>query len=238
MTISDSLDQIHSEIRQNRWLWLFSIFCRLVLILGFIPSGLTKIMGERFASGLSVNHPMGHYLEALHHTGYYYTSIGIAQITAAILLLIPRTVTIGAMLYLPIIFNICILSFAVRFDGSHMTAPLMVLANLYILFWNYDRVKLILPFKNIPDQVIIETPKKYSSKFPVLFFLGVVALIGISILFFIYGHEVMPKNSLNECEKQFKGTANEKAGIEFCKCIHTQGRDLNECLEEYEKAKK
>lgn len=108
---------------------------------------MVKIMGERFASGLSVNHPMGHYLEALHHTGYYYTFIGVVQVTAAIMLLIPRTVTLGAFLYFPIILNICILTYAVRFDGSLFTAPLMVLANLYILGWNYEKWKYILPYQ-------------------------------------------------------------------------------------------
>jgi hypothetical protein len=89
---------------------------------------------------------MGHYLEALHHTGYYYTFIGVVQVAAAIMLLIPRTVTLGAFLYFPIILNICILMYAVRFDGSLFTAPLMVLANLYILGWNYEKWKYILPF--------------------------------------------------------------------------------------------
>jgi len=146
MSISSTLDRLHSQAKQNSWLWLFSIFCRLALAAGFFPSGMVKILGERFASGLSANHPMGHYLEALHYTGYYYTFIGIVQIAAAIMLLIPRTVTLGAFLYFPIILNICILTYAVRFDGSLFTAPLMVLANLYILGWNYEKWKYILPF--------------------------------------------------------------------------------------------
>lgn len=107
---------------------------------------MVKIIGERFASGLSANHPMGHYLEALHYTGFYYTFIGVVQIAAAIMLLIPRTVALGAFLYFPVILNICILTYAVRFDGSLFTAPLMVLANLYILGWHYEKWKYILPF--------------------------------------------------------------------------------------------
>jgi len=146
MSISSTLDRLYSQAKENSWLWLFSIFNRLALAAGFIPSGMVKIMNERFASGLSVNHPMGHYLEALHQTGYYYTFIGVVQVTAAILLLIPRTVTLGAFLYFPIILNICILTYALRFDGSLFTAPLMVLANLYILGWNYEKWKYILPF--------------------------------------------------------------------------------------------
>jgi hypothetical protein len=102
-------------------------------------------MGERFTV-LSVKHPMGHYLEALHRTGYYYTFIGILQVTAAVLLLIPRTATLGALIYFPIILNICILSLAVRFEGSFVSSPLMVLANLYLLCWDYHKLKFIMPF--------------------------------------------------------------------------------------------
>ena len=152
MSISSTLDRLHSEAKENRWLWLFSIFNRLVLALGFIPAAIVKLMDERFASGLSANHPMGHYLEALHQTGYYYTFIGIVQMVAAIMLLIPRTVTLGAFLYFPIILNICILTFATRFDGSMFTAPLMTLANLYILGWNYEKWKYILPFNRLANE--------------------------------------------------------------------------------------
>ena len=153
MSIASTLDRLYSQAKKNSWLWLFSIFCRLALAAGFIPAGIVKIIGERFASGLSVNHPMGHYLEALSHTGYYYTFIGVVQVTAALLLLIPRTVTLGAFLYLPIILNICILSFAVRFDGSLFTAPLMTLANLYLLGWNYEKWKYILPFNRPANDI-------------------------------------------------------------------------------------
>ncbi|WP_378174448.1 DoxX family protein [Aquimarina sp. SS2-1] len=191
-------------------------------------------MDERFASGLSTNHPMGSYLEALHHTGYYYTFIGIAQVATAILLLIPRTVTLGALLYFPIIVNICILSFAVRFDGSFVSAPLMVLANVYILVWNYDKLKYILPFKKIPYYGIIEKPKKYSNKFPFLFFTTVTVVFGLILLVFIYSHEVMPKNSLSDCKKQFIHTEKETKGFQFCQCVHKEGKPLNTCLEEFE----
>lgn len=189
-------------------------------------------MGERFASGLSVNHPMGSYLVSLHETGYYYTSIGVFQVIAGILLIIPRTVLLGVFIYFPIILNICILSFAVRFDGSFVAAPLMVLANLYLLFWYYDRIKPILPFKSTTNG-LIEKPLKYSLKFPWMFAVGVLSTIGIVILFFIYGHEVMPRNSKSDCERQFVNTPNEVAGLDFCECIHVEGKSLTHCLEQF-----
>src|ERR1700712_5532080 len=127
MTLSNKIDQLLQLAHRNRWMRYFTLFVRIALAFGFLTAGMVKIVGERFASGLSVNHPMGHYLEALHQTGYYYTYIGVVQVTAAILLLIPRTATLGAVLYFPVILNICVLSFAVRFEGSILSSPLMVL---------------------------------------------------------------------------------------------------------------
>ncbi len=151
MSISSTLERIHFKAKQKKALRYFAVFNRLGLAAGFLPSGFMKIMGERFTT-LSVNHPMGNYLEALHRTGYYYTFIGVLQVSAAILLLIPRTATLGALIYFPIILNICILSFAVRFEGSLLSSPLMVLANLYLLCWDYDKLKFIFPWtkQNVP----------------------------------------------------------------------------------------
>lgn len=238
MNTLSKFDQFYIKIKENRWYWLFSIFCRLGLAYSFIFAGMVKIVGERFASGLSINHPMGAYLEALHHTGYYYTFIGIAQIVAAILLLIPRTVTLGALLYFPIIVNIWLLSFALRFEGSFVTSPLMVFADLYILVWNYDRLRYILPFKKYSNIGIIEKPKKYNTKFPFLFFTGVIITVGLIIALARFGYEAMPRNSLSDCKKQFEKTKNEAAGYKFCECIHDNGKPLDECLEEFNKLKK
>lgn len=145
MSISAVLDRVHCQVRKKKWLKRFAVFCRVMLALGFLPSGFVKINGERFTS-LTTMHPMGHYLFALYRTGFYYTFIGVMQVTAAILLLIPRTATLGAFIYFPIILNICILSLSVRFEGSLVSSPLMVLANLYLLCWDYHKWKLILPF--------------------------------------------------------------------------------------------
>jgi len=64
MGLGITLDRLHFQARQNVWLRYFAIFCRIALAAGFIPSGLQKILGERFTV-LAVNHPMGNFLEAL-----------------------------------------------------------------------------------------------------------------------------------------------------------------------------
>lgn len=236
MNISSKLDQLHAEAKGNKWLNYFAVFLRIALGWGFITSGMVKILGERFASGLSANHPMGQYLEALHNTGFYYTFIGIVQVVAAILLLVPRTVALGALLYFPVILNICVLSYALRFEGSILTSPLMVLGSLFLIFWNYDKIKYLLPFKQEATSGSIGREKKLSNKFPVKFFAGVLATVVAIVLFIRLGFDVMPRNSSRDCRSEFVGTNRTQAGALFCDCIHKQGRPLDSCLEEYNKA--
>lgn len=235
MPASNQFEQYYYEAKGNKWFHYFAVFCRITLALGFIPSGIVKVTGERFASGLSVNHPLGHYLEALYYTGYYYTFIGIAQLVIALLLLFPRTALLGALMYFPIILNICILAYAVRFEGTRITT-LMVLANLFLLCWDYDRIKPILPLKNVSaDYPAREKP--WSNKFPSLFFGCVVAMIAIVIGLNQFMYDIRPGNSMIECTNGCPDNGSPKACEVFCDCIHNQGKPLKKCLEAYEQAK-
>jgi uncharacterized membrane protein YphA (DoxX/SURF4 family) len=236
MSISGRLNHVYYEAKRNKWFHYLAVFCRVMLALGFIPSGVVKVMGERFASGLSVNHPLGHYLEALYTTGYYYTFIGISQLIIALLLLIPRTALLGALMYFPIILNICILTYAVRFEGTRIIT-LMVLANLYLLCWDYDRIKYILPFKQVKEEDYLARKKTLNNKFPFLFFWCVLVMIASVILINHFLYTIRPGNSLIECTNGCAGNSNPKACLEFCDCIHKKGKPLQECLVEYDKAK-
>lgn len=237
MNLESKLDNIHSIVKSNKWFRYFAVFNRIVLAAGFIPSGLTKIFDERFTS-LSVNHPMGNYLESLYHTGYYYPFIGYVQVTAAILLLIPRTATLGAVLYFPVILNICILSLAVGFDGSLVTSPLMVLANLYLLCWDYDKLKYIMPFKRKKPEVANSNPSTTTNnKFPIKFFLGVSVTVVLTVLITVNSYNKKTRNTLQDCYNDCKDSDNTKPCYNFCDCIHTQGQTFNLCSEELRKEK-
>lgn len=235
MSLTSRFENFFVKVKQNRWIWLFSIFCRITLSFGFLMGGFVKIIDERFASGLSIIHPMGSYLNALHLTGYYYTFIGIAQILAAVFLLIPRMVFLGALLYFPIILNIFILSYAVRFEGSLLTSPLMLLANIFLLCWHYDRLKFILPFKD-PKPILLPKPIKYSNKFPFKSVLGSAAAVAVILagVFAMSNYAVMPENSIPDCVSRFEGTNRTIAGAEFCDCVHTKGLPLETCIENFE----
>jgi hypothetical protein len=229
------LEQFYYVAKGNKWFCYFTVFCRVTLALGFIPSGILKIIGERFTA-LPPNHPLGHYFDALHQTGYYYTFIGVGQIITALLLLIPRTALLGAIIYFPIILNICILAYATRFEGTRITT-LMLLANIYLLYWDYERIKYILPFKQSNAEIYPTKKKTLSSKFPFVFFGGVIATIVLVIVINIFIFEIRPGNSLIECKNGCVDSKYPKAAEGFCDCIYNQGEPLDKCLEEYKQAK-
>jgi uncharacterized membrane protein YphA (DoxX/SURF4 family) len=235
MATFPKLEQFYYEAKRNKWFRYFTVFCRVALALGFIPSGIVKIMGERFTA-LPTNHPLGHYFDALFQTGFYYTFIGVGQILTALLLLIPRTALLGALLYFPTILNICVLAYATRFEGTRITT-LMLLANIYLLCWDYERIKYILPFKQSNAEIYPTKKKIVSNKFPLVFFGGVFATVVLVIVINIFLFEIRPGNSLIECKNGCLDSKYPKASEGFCDCIYNQGKPLEKCLEEYKQAK-
>ena len=228
------IEEIYYEAKSDKWFKRFAVFCRIALAASFIPAGYVKIMGERF-TGLPPNNPLGHYFEALHLTGYYYTFIGIVQIITAILLLIPRTSLLGALMYFPIIVNICVLTYATRFDGTR-GVTLMVLASLFLLIWDYDRLKHILPFKQ-PKTAPHVLKKPPGMRLRVIFFGGAFTVVAFIIIGTFYLYELIPGNEEAECRNQCASSKNPAACESFCDCIYKEGRSLDSCLANFEKAK-
>jgi hypothetical protein len=232
MNVLADLERVYGELKRNKWLHRFAIFCRIALALGFIPASIVKMTGQRFTA-LPSKHPLGHYFDALLLTGFYYTFIGAAQITAALLLLIPRTALVGAIFYFPIILNIFVLTHATRFDGTRIVT-LMLLANLFLLVWDYDRLKYVTPFyRPVEDRHVTQT-----SKFPFRFFAGVLSAVISVIVLNGFLFDIQPGNEEPKCRNACRSNDNPNACQGFCDCIYRQGDPLNTCLNEYHGAKK
>ena len=138
------LDRLHARLVRSRLLQRFTAFTRVLLAVGFIPPGLKKLTGEPFTQ-LPVSHPVGYFFDAFFQATEFYVFVGLAQVVAALLLLWPRTATLGAVLYFPIILNIAVVTVAIGFQGTWLITILMTLACLWLLVWDYDRLKAILP---------------------------------------------------------------------------------------------
>ncbi len=172
MRLEQTLDRIHNAVIGNRILQLFTVFTRLILFVGFTPPSIKKILNQPFTI-LPDSHPVGHYFNALHQTGFYYQFIGWAQLIAAVLLLFPRTAHIGALLFLPIIANIAVLTASVGFAGTWLLTAFMTFAAAYLVAWEYDRLKPIL------FRVRMERTKPFAAGFilfPLFFGIGGVVM--------------------------------------------------------------
>ena len=143
MKIEHVLDDVYTSITRRWYLQLFTVFTRCILAIGFIPPSIPKIMHRPFTV-LPDSNPVGHYFHALMDTGFYYEFIGWSQVIAATLLLIPRTAHIGALMFLPIIVNIAVLTCSVGFKGPWLLTIFMALAATWLVAWEYDRLKPIV----------------------------------------------------------------------------------------------
>jgi uncharacterized membrane protein YphA (DoxX/SURF4 family) len=138
------LDRWHAAVRRQRWLQRFTAMTRVLLAVSFIPPGLIKVFDMRFTR-LSPDTPIGYFFDALYQSGAYYNFIGWAQVIAGVLMLLPPTATLGAVMFFPIILNIAIITPSLQFTGTPVITTLMLLAALYLLAWDYDRLKPLLP---------------------------------------------------------------------------------------------
>lgn len=175
-----SLDLLHARIHKNTWLQIFTAFTRCILAIGFIPASLPKILHKPFTS-ISAMDPVGAYFKALYETGYYYDFIGWCQLTASILLLLPRTAHVGALLFFPIILNITVLTNSVGFKGTWLVTIMMSIANLYLLCWEYDRIKSLFIDRRTCSS---HFDKKYAWLIPAIFTLGG---LGVMVMMLILG---------------------------------------------------
>ena len=138
------LDSLHARLRQSPFLQRCTAFTRVLLALGFIPPGMTKVLGQPFTI-IPPTDPVGYFFDAFFQAAEFYAFVGLAQVLAAVLLLFPRTATLGAVIYFPIIVNIMVVTVAIGFPGTRVITVLMTGACLYLLFWDYDRLKTLLP---------------------------------------------------------------------------------------------
>jgi hypothetical protein len=178
MRIAHILDQVHASITHRWYFQVFTVFTRILLAVGFIPPSYKKIMHQPFTS-LPDSNPVGHYFNALYHTGFYYEFLGWGQMIAAILLLFPRTAHLGALLFLPIIANIAVLTTSVGFVGTWLITILMTFAATWLVAWDYDRLKPILFGKR--EQNAQGVPKAFIV-LPAVFGIGGAAL---TVLFWL-----------------------------------------------------
>ena len=138
-------------------------------------------------------------------------------------------------MYFPIIVNICVLTYATRFEGTRLVT-MMVLASLFLLIWDFDRLKHVLPFKQPKtDPYVIK--KTLGIRLRIIFFGSCFGVLTFIIIGTFYLFEIGPGNSEEVCRNQCAGSKNPEACETFCDCIYNKGQSLDSCLATFNKAK-
>jgi hypothetical protein len=141
------------------------------------------------------------------------------------------------LIYFPIILNICLLSYSVKFDGSIVTSPLMTLAVMFLLLWDYHKLKWVFPSYHQSSLAILPNKENRSNKFPWRFALFSAACSAFVLWFAVDGIGRKPRNTKKECQMDCAESTRPRDCLDFCDCIHIDGKSLDQCLEEYEKIK-
>lgn len=167
MSAASRLERFHARVVGIPALVLFAAVVRVMLALAFLPSGWVKLVGHRFTT-LPVTTPVGFFFEGFFQASGYYRFVGAMQLLAALLLLIPATASLGAAVYLPIIINIFAITVAVGFGGTSVIAGMLLLGNIFLLCWDFDRWRgLVLPSS--------ETPRRHLALLPTWALFGAAA---------------------------------------------------------------
>ena len=135
----DRLLRWHAWARSRPWLGRFTLANRLLLAMAFIPTGLVKATGQRFTL-LPVENPVGFFFEAMYQTGPYWYFIGIMQVVAGLFLLVPGTATVGALLFVPIVVSIVLITWGIGFGNTVWITVGMLASVTYLLCWDGDRI--------------------------------------------------------------------------------------------------
>lgn len=150
--MSELVDRLFVRTRSVPFFLRFTWFTRILLAAAFIPTGMVKLLGNRFTT-LSTDTPIGAFFEAMYQTGLYWQFLGLSQVLAGILLLIPRTAHLGALLFLPVMTNIFVVTVSLGFGGTPVVTGLMLLAVVYLTAWDYHRVRGIVTEEPLTHEI-------------------------------------------------------------------------------------
>uniref|UniRef100_UPI0035CBD39B hypothetical protein n=1 Tax=uncultured Nostoc sp. TaxID=340711 RepID=UPI0035CBD39B len=143
---------ILEKLKRLTTIQLFTIYLRYLLGTAFVFASIVKIQGQRFTTNSGSGAPINeswHLFETLYQSGLYWQFIGWGQCLAGFLLMTQLFSTLGAVLFLPIMLNIFVITISYYFAATPIITFLMLLANIYLLIWDWPRLSVVIwPFQS------------------------------------------------------------------------------------------
>lgn len=140
-----TLGALQRWMRSRPLLYRLTLGTRVLLAVGFIPTGAVKLLGRRFTM-MSPESDIGLFFETLYRSGPYWRFLGLAQVVAGLLVLSRTTATLGALAFFAIMLNVFFITISYDFRGTPVVTGLMLLATVYLLMWDYDRLRGLFGF--------------------------------------------------------------------------------------------
>lgn len=143
-------------IKKSIWAQLFIVFTRYLIGGAFVFASVVKIMGNRFTAESGANNPIDsawHFFETMYASGLYWKFIGIAQLFAGFLLLTQRYAKLGALVNLPIIANVFVITLSYYFAYTPVITGLMLLANILLILWDWNELKILVNLSSTPAPI-------------------------------------------------------------------------------------
>ena len=129
----------------------------------FVFASLIKIKGQRFTTDSGSAEPINsswHFFETMYQSGLYWKFIGLGQLLAGFLLMTQRFSKLGALINLPIVANIFAITLSYYFAFTPVIVAAMLLANLVLIFWEWDELKILFNLNYIsPNNQRLEKRK-------------------------------------------------------------------------------
>lgn len=150
------------KIKQNVIAQLFVIYTRYLIGAAFVFASVVKVKGERFTSVSGADEPLDsawHLFETLYASGLLWKFIGVGQLIAGFLLMTQRYSKLGALMFLPIVSSVFVFTVGYDFTGTPIITGLMLLANIMLVVWDWDELKVLV--NKVP---IIETTKRLENQ--------------------------------------------------------------------------
>ena len=125
---------------------LFIIYLRYLIGFAFVFASIVKIQGLRFTADSGAENPINtawHFFETMYQSGIYWKFVGFGQLVAGLLLMTQKYAKLGAILFLPIILNIFVITISYDFRGTPFITGSMLLANILLIVWDWDTLKVL-----------------------------------------------------------------------------------------------
>jgi VanZ family protein len=140
------LNYLH-KLKSKIWLQLFVIYTRYLIGAAFVFASVVKIQGKRFTTIDGINEPINsawHMFETLYQSGLWWKVMGLGQLIAGLLLMTQRYAKLGALMFLPIVANVFVITLSYDFRGTPLITGLMLIANIMLVLWDWDELKVLV----------------------------------------------------------------------------------------------